>query len=192
MNRVFSSNDKFILPEEYRKPAEKLFPKGGFSKWQTPDIKAAEVFAKSLGVGVEYQRAIVLKKDSKEMNVFLEHFQNNLDLLIQKTWVEKADENRKEKLLEKIPRFMASIEREDFHKAIKEFGVILKELSYLFFGTQSERDDFTEYTFRIDGQIGLFWWYGGKLSLFDKYSGNSGDKSLRALLFLGLCYLTNF
>ncbi len=197
MNRVSSisnSNDNFVLPGDYHKAAEKLFPKDGFSKGQTPDIKAAEVFAKSLGIGVEYQRIIALNKDSDDMRTFLEHFQNNLDLLIQKTWVEKFDENRKEKLLEKVPQFMASIEQEDFDKAIEEFSVILEELAYLFFGSQSGRDDFTEYTFRIDEQMGLFWWYGGKLVLLNELKDIIGknDKSLWAVLLLGLCYLTNF
>jgi hypothetical protein len=181
----------FVLPGDYRKIAEKLFPKDGFSKGQKPDLKCAAAFAKSLGIGNEYQRILSLEKGNAELRTFLEHFQNNLDLLIQKTWVEKSDEARKEKLQDKIPSFMASIEREDFQKAIKEFGSILEELAYLFFGAQSGKDDFTEYTFRIDAQMGLFWWYGGKLSLLKEIS-SPDDNVLWAVLLLGLCYLTNF
>jgi hypothetical protein len=187
-----STASGFVLPGDFRKTAEKLFPKEGFSKGEKPDLKSAAAFAKSLGIGVEYQRLLALEKDNSELRVFLEHFQNNLDLLIQKTWVEKSDENRKEKLQDKVPLLMTSIENNDFHKAIKEFGVILEELAYLFFGAQSTKEDFTEYTFRIDAQMGLFWWYGGRLSVINGHVESADDKALWAILLIGLCYLTNF
>jgi hypothetical protein len=183
-----------VLPGEYRKAAERLFPRDGFLRGQKPDIKSTVEFAKALGIGIEYQRLLALDKSSGDLQPFLEHFQNNLDLLIQKTWVEKSDETRKEKLQDKIPPFMVSVEQGDFPKAIEEFGAILDELAYLFFGVQSGADDFTEYTFRIDAQMGLFWWYGGKLSSKELKDRNGGldDKVLWAVLLLGLCYLTNF
>jgi hypothetical protein len=119
----------------------------------------------------------------------LGHFQNNLDLLIQKTWVEKADEQRKEKLLDRLPGFIAGIEAGEYHRALTDFGHILEELAYLFFGAQSHKEDFTEYTLRIDTQMGLFWWYGGQLGCL----GESRDTEyLRAVLMIGVCYLTNF
>jgi len=184
----------FTIPGEYRKTAERLFPRDGFSWGHKPDTKSAAEFAKVLGIGVEYQRLLALEKNSEELLIFLEHFQNNLDLLIQKTWVEKSDETRKGKLQDKIPPFMASIEMGDLPKAIEEFGVILDELAYLFFGVQCDKEDFTEYTFRIDAQMGLFWWYGGRLSSngLSNKNGSYNDKVLWAVLLLGLCYLTNF
>nr|AGS51746.1 hypothetical protein [uncultured bacterium contig00037] len=183
------------MPGEYRKTAERLFPSNGFSFGKGPDLKTAVNFAEILGIGAEYQRVLSLDIGSAVMQVFLEHFQNNLDLLIQKTWVEKSDERRKEKLQDEVPVFMATIEKGDFHKAIEEFGAILKELAYLFFGAQSEKDDFTEYTFRIDAQMGLFWWYGGRLASLKELNMKNSDqnnKILWAVLLLGLCYLTNF
>jgi hypothetical protein len=129
------------------------------------------------------------------MKTFLEHFQNNLDLLIQKTWVEKSDERRKEKLQDETPILMITIVKGDFRKAIEKFNVIIQELAYLFFVFFFEKDDFTEYTFRIDAQMGLFWWYGGKLGLLKEFSSEKkdrDDKVLWAILLLGLCYLTNF
>jgi hypothetical protein len=185
----------FVLPGDYRKAAEKLFPKDGFSKGQKPDIKAASEFAKALGISVDYQRLLAFSKESGELQTFLEQFQNNLDLLIKKTWVEKSDERRKGKLQNEIPSFMGTIEQSNYTGAIAEFGAILEELAYLFFGTQSEKDDFTEYTFRIDAQMGLFWWYGSRLSSLKEYSeknGSKDDRVLWAILLLGICYLTNF
>jgi hypothetical protein len=191
LGRPFANS---VLPGEYRKTAERLFPRDGFLRGQKPDLKSAVEFAKALGIGVEYQRLLALDRTSGDLQIFLEHFQNNLDLLIQKTWVEKSDETRKGKLQDKIPPLMVSVEEGDFLKAIEKFGAILDELAYLFFGVQSGADDFTEYTFRIDAQMGLFWWYGGKLSsneLKDR-NGCSDEKVLWAVLLLGLCYLTNF
>ena len=183
------------MPGEYRRAAERLFPKYGFTKGQKPDLRAAGDFAKALGISVEYQRLLSFDNKSEGLKVFLDHFQNNLDLLIRKTWVEKSDETRKCNLQDEIPSFMTTIEQADFLKAIEEFNVILDELAYLFFGIQSEKDDFTEYTFRIDAQMGLFWWYGGKLELLKELNNKKierSDKTLWSVLLLGLCYLTNF
>jgi hypothetical protein len=184
-----NSSTAFSLPGEYRKAAERLFPREGFFRSQKPDLKLTAEFAKALGIGADYQRLLALDKASVELRTFLEHFQNNLDLLIKKTWVEKSDESRKGKLQNEIPPFMTTIEQGDFAKAIEEFSAILDELAYLFFGNQSESEDFTEYTFRIDAQMGLFWWYGGRLILLKE---SNDEKVLWAILLLGLCYLTNF
>ncbi|MDR2110404.1 MAG: hypothetical protein LBP32_03765 [Spirochaetaceae bacterium] len=154
-----------------------------------PTIEAAVDFAEILGIGADYKRILAADISGRDMENFLGHFQNNLDLLIQKTWVEKADELRKEKLLDRIPGFIAGIEQGEYEKALAEFGAILEELAYLFFGAQSCKEDFTEYTFRIDTQMGLFWWYGGQIGRLVKSAGN---ESLRAVLLIGICYLTNF
>ena len=190
-----STSKGFVLPGEYRKAAERLFSRDGFLKSQKPDLKAITEFAKILGIGAEFQRLAALEKGSDDLRKFLQNFQNNLDLLIQKTWVDKSDERRKGKLQDEIPAFMSTIENGDSRRAIEEFSSILEELAYLFFGSQSEKKDFTEYTFRIDAQMGLFWWYGGKLaSLTDLNKKNDikDDKVLWAILLLGICYLTNF
>jgi hypothetical protein len=177
------------IPQEYRKIALELFPPGGFPLGQGPDIGAVTAFAEILGIGSDYIHILGVNKPGKEMDQFLGHFQNNLDLLIQKTWVEKDDEARKEKLQDRLPEFIADIERGEYQRALKEFGAILEELSYLFFGAQSHKDDFTEYTFRIDAQIGLFWWYGSQIGCLAMGTNN---ESLWMVLLLGICYLTNF
>jgi len=183
------------MPGDFRKAAERLFPKDGLNKGLKPDLKTTSEFAKVLGIGIEYQRLFTLEKNSAEFKTFLEQFQNNLDLLIRKTWVEKVDEKRKNTLQDNINPFVMTIEQADYKKAIDNFSRILDELAYLLFGAQSDKEDFTEYTFRIDAQMGLFWWYSGKLetmkNLTDK-NMDRGDKVLWAVLLLGLCYLTNF
>jgi hypothetical protein len=187
------------IPEEYRSAAEGLFPPGGFPAGKGPTVEAAVAFADILGIGADYKKLLADRKSGRDLRTFLGHFQNNLDLLIQKTWVEKADEARKEKLQDRVPGLVDAIEREDYFTALKEFSGILDELAYLFFGVQSSRDDFTEYTLRIDTQMGLFWWYGGQIGCLPSRENARGpgasavDKDvLRALLMIGICYLTNF
>jgi hypothetical protein len=189
-----------FIPTEYRKIAENLFPPGGFSEGVGPDQDAASAFAAILGIGADYQRLLGVNQTGREMNAFLYHFQNNLDLLIQKTWVEKADEVRKERLQDRIPGFVEGIKQGNFQQGLEEFGAILEELAYLLFGAQSGKEDFPEYTFRIDTQMGLFWWYGGQLNrLHQIYGGQLRDggsstesRALWTVLLIGICYLTNF
>jgi len=182
------------LPKEYRAVAEKLFPAGGFPEGMTPSAEAAAAFATVLGIGEDYKRVRQALVSGQDSGKFLEDFQNNLDLLIQKTWVEKAEEDRKERLLDDVPSLITSIEKEDYSQALEEFGAILEELAYLFFGTQSQKDDFSEYALRIDAQMGLFWWYGGQINAARgaPWVKNAERSVSQALLLLGICYLTNF
>ena len=194
---------------EYRGIAETLFPQGsllsdslwsgcslsdGLAEGRRPDLAAAAGFAEALGIGVEYQRLLRLTTNNTEMRQFLGHFQNNLDLLIQKTWVEKADEERKERLQDDVPPLVSYIMQENFPQALEAFGAVLEELAYLFFGAQSTKDDFMDYTFRIDEQLGWFWWYGSQLGRLKKSSESldPNDEFLWAVLLIGICYLTNF
>ncbi|MCL2042580.1 MAG: hypothetical protein FWG89_00420 [Treponema sp.] len=198
MYRNASSKNLAILGE-FRKIAESLFPQGSkpsgiIPSKQKPDLAAAAGFAQALGIDTEYRRLLKVNKNTAEMKEFLVHFQNNLDLLIQKTWVEKADESRRDKLQDEVSPFMTMIIEEQYPQAIEAFGAILEELAYLFFGVQSAKDDFTEYALRIDMQMGLFWWYGtqlGRLYKKDK-AAVYNDEYLWAVLLIGICYLTNF
>ena len=183
-----------LLPEEYQAVAEELFPSDGFPEGTGPSIKTAQSFADALGIGEDYNKLLNSLNSSQAVSDFLDRFQNNLDLLIQKTWVDKSDETRKEKLLDNVPPFVAIIEKEDYSQALEEFGPILQELAYLFFGDQSQKEDFAEYVLRIDDQMGLFWWYGGQINAARDTSWvkSTDNRVLQALLLLGICYLTNF
>jgi hypothetical protein len=103
--------------------------------------------------------------------------------------VEKSDEARKEQLQRRLPVLIGFIESGDWRAALEEFGAVLDELAYLFFGVQSLKEDFTEYALRIDTQMGLFWWYGSQIRTKNL---KIDDNILRALLLIGICYLTSF
>lgn len=180
------------LPHEFRNSADALFPPGGYKKGKGPTVESAKGFADILGIGENFRQLWDIYKSNKASGVFLDHFQNNLDLLIQKTWVEKSEETRKEDLLDKVPPFIALIEKRKFSEALEEFGAILEELAYLFFGAQSQKCDFAEYALRIDPLFGLFWWYGGQINGELDWVKNTDNDVLYALLLLGICYLTDF
>jgi hypothetical protein len=190
-----SSRVDGAIPAEYRAVTQALFPSGGYAAGEGPTVQAVQDFAEILGIGSDYGRYLSAFCPGSEpaggeaARGLLEHFQNNLDLLIQKTWVDQVDEDRKRKLEDRIPGFIGALEQGNLQEALAEFGVILEELAYLFFGIQSHKEDFTEYTLRIDTQMGLFWWYGGKLGRFSDFTDRP---ALRALLLIGICYLTNF
>ena len=182
------------IPREYRNTVLGLFPEEGYSKGKEPSINQILSFGKILGLGKDNKRFLSILESRAELDKLLHSFQNNLDLLIQKTWVDKTEESRKENLLDKLPAFISIIEQEKYSQALEEFGAILEELAWLFFGAQSQKDDFTEYTFRIDNEIGLFWWYGNQLGSIQvmewiKIMNNNINK---AILLLGILYLTNF
>jgi hypothetical protein len=185
-----SSSDNKALPKEFRPTAEALFPAGAQNSGQFC-LQNYLDFADKLGVGKNYRKVEEGWNNADQLDRFLHSFRNNLELLIQKTWVEKADEDRKEKLLGRVPNFIAVIKAEKYDKALGEFGSILEELAWLLFGAQSHKDDFFDYVFRIDPQIGLFWWYGGQLEQFIA-SGPKDPETQKDTLLLGLCYITDF
>jgi hypothetical protein len=175
----------------YRIVAETLFPPENAEIHGGPELAAVEGFADILGIGMEFKRLMRAGENGNtaEFNRYLAHFQNNLALLISKTWVEKSDDMRKDQLQRRLPVLIRFIETGDYGSALIEFGVILDELAFLFFGSQSQKEDFTEYTLRIDTQMGLFWWYGSQIR---NRNLKVDDNILRALLLIGICYLTSF
>jgi hypothetical protein len=183
-------NHPYSIPVDsyYRTTAETLFPPERAVSEKGPTLAAVEAFADVLGIGMEFKR-LIRGSSSGEFQHFLAHFQNNLALLISKTWVEKSDEIKKENLQRRLPVLISFINNGDYESALAEFGIILDELAFLFFGNQSLKEDFTEYALRIDTQMGLFWWYGSQIRTQNlKIDSNI----LRALLLIGICYLTSF
>ena len=182
------------IPPEYRDKAFGLFPAEGYPAGKGPAFEKILDFAEILGLGTDCRQLLSALESTKDTASLLYSFQNNLDLLIQKTWVDKTEEIRKENLLDRLPAFINAIEEEKYPEVLEEFGAILEELAWLFFGAQSRKDDFTEYTLRIDTQMGLFWWYGNQLCSpkAHEWIERTDKKILKAILFLGICFLTNF
>ena len=115
-------------------------------------------------------------------------FKKNLTLLIQKTWVEKDDENVKEQVLYNLEQFCAYIEAGKYADEYSRFGHILSDVVYLMFGPTSKEPIFEEYSLRIDPEFGVFWWYIQNLP----EKANFSEQKSRALLLLGMYFLANY
>jgi hypothetical protein len=178
-----------VIPAEYRTAAGDLFPIETDAPLGSVLDRCLK-FAESLGISEDYRPLLSDVADirSRADRRILGHFRNNVDLLIQKTWVEKADESYKEKLLNRIPSLVADLEGTDYEHALKTLIHIVDELAYLLFGGQSRKGDFIEYVFRIDPCLGLFWWYAGRLS---SVVGVCDPERLRPLILLGVCFLAD-
>lgn len=164
-----------FMPLEYQKITANLL--------SSVKPQSVEDYAKTLGIESDYKKSSL---SNDEFKLLLEHFKRNTSLLIAKTWVDKCDEIRKEKLNARIKRFILKVEGESYCEALKDFGQMLEELAYLFFGEQSKKPDFIEYAFRIDMQLGLFYWYVKHLP---EVTDKASPETLRAFLLLGICYL---
>ncbi|MEJ5188338.1 MAG: hypothetical protein WHT84_03910 [Breznakiellaceae bacterium] len=178
-----------VIPVEYREVTDHLFVHllQGNGEAARQELRK---LAECLGIEEEYSLFTSYPLGDEKIQKMLLHFRNNLELLIHKTWVEKAEESHKDRLLERIPAFIQVLEVGNYQKALSQFVVILSELAYLFFGAQAHKSDFVEYAFRIDPSIGLFWWYGGAL---EGLSLEGLDTALlKSLLAIGICFITTF
>jgi hypothetical protein len=115
-------------------------------------------------------------------------FQKNLELLVQKTWVEKADEAMKEMMLSRINALCANLSRFDYHTSLSEFLPVLHDVVYLLFGSLAHNESFLEYAVRIDPDFGFFWYYINSLPPHKNWS----EEKCRAAVLLGICFLANF
>lgn len=115
-------------------------------------------------------------------------FEKNLELLVQKTWVEKADESMKEEMLQRIDTLCHNLVNYDYHRALSEFLPVLHDVVYLLFGSLAKQASFLEYAVRIDPDFGFFWYYINSLPSHDAWS----EEKCRAAVLLGIFFLATF
>ncbi len=122
------------------------------------------------------------QSEQKLVNSFIK----NLQLLIQKTWVEQSDITLKEQLLFQLENLSKS--QDSLANSYSDFLEIISNAVYLMFGQQTKSEDFCEYSLRIDPEFGIFWWY---IKSLPKNSKWSSKKNLNAIL-LGMYFLANY
>lgn len=115
-------------------------------------------------------------------------FHNNLNLLVQKTWIEKSDETLKEQAVYRIEQFCEVYAQKEYNQCYGGFLTIIEDVVYLMFGMQTKKPDFLEYALRIDPGFGVFWWY---VSNLPKTPSENEERS-RLLLLLGMYFLANY
>jgi len=155
--------------------------------------EAAIAFADVLGNPGEFSRyAIGLQADRlASIDRLLKIFKENAELLVHKTWVEKTDEKRKDRLLEEINAFEREFREGSVGPAFRRFVALCRSVAHLLFGAQSRADDFLLYCFRIDPKLGLFFWYVEELEEQSR-SGHLLDELLTMETLVGMYVLSSF
>ena len=116
----------------------------------------------------------------------------NIQLLVQKTWVEKDDEECKEDTLYRInslcEKLIISASPSVYKDLFEECFSILQDVVSLLFGDLVKSDSFIEYAFRIDPDFGFFWYY---VTCLAKAELISAEKARYAVL-LAMFFMANF
>lgn len=147
----------------------------------------AELFGPKREFSVLVENTASAEKQSAE-NKLISSFYNNLNLLIQKTWVEKADEALKEQILVRLETLCSEIKKNIYTGSYSAFISVLRDVVYLMFGTQAKKEDFTEYALRIDPGFGIFWWYIECLPMECTWS----NEKTRIAMLLAMFFLANY
>lgn len=150
-------------------------------------ISAALVLAEQFGADKNFKSIIESESSTECEQKLVTSFHNNLKLLVQKTWVEKADEAIKEQVSFRLDNFCKDY-AENTNPSYTDFVILLKDVVYLMFGAQSRNADFTEYALRIDPAFGIFWWY--LISLPEE--APESVKKMRVFFLLGMIFLANY
>ncbi len=140
-------------------------------------------FANILGNPGEFYPIVSGSKGERLIRIenLLRAFRENVDLLIRKTWVEKHDEKRKDRLHEELVAFVQEFQSGAVRKAFSHFVELSFGIAGLLFGNQAQAADFLEYAFRIDPKLGIFYWFVGELKRQERVEEPEGLKILDLL-----------
>ncbi len=178
------------MPEAVRQAVTEVLPKFIATASDSALAASATQLASAFGDRGEF-KAIVTGKDSVRdaaEKKLVASFQRNLELLVQKTWVEKADESMKDEIFFRINTLCKNLSRYDYHTSLSEFLPVLHDVVYLLFGSLAKSDSFLEYAVRVDPDFGFFWYYINSLPPHKEWS----EEKCRAAVLLGICFLANF
>ena len=125
------------------------------------------------------------------MDRLLRVFRENTELLVHKTWVEKAEERPKARLLDDLLAFEREFREGAVSPAFKRFVALANSIASLLFGHQSKAEDFLAYCFRIDPKFGLFFWYVDELEKQAR-EGSFPEELLTLETLLGIYVLSSF
>lgn len=150
--------------------------------------ESAMALAQQFGADKNFSSILNADKDDEAVRKFLSSFYNNLNLLVQKTWVEESDEAQKAHIQFRLDAVCKVFLTGDFQTPYKELVSLLHEVVSLMFGVQLAKTDFLEYAFRIDPEFGIFWWYVENLP---EEAPESSEKA-RIYLLLGMVFLSNY
>lgn len=152
--------------------------------------KSSKTIAQAFGSAKEFTTLVSqndTEKDEAEAKL-LKSFHNNLQLLVQKTWVEKNDETVKDQLLDQLELICTDLANKNYTQTYSSMLSVLSDAVYLMFGSSVKKEDFAEYALRIDPDFGTFWWYLQSLPQEQDWNTNK----IRMALLLGMCFIANY
>ncbi len=156
---------------------------------ETEDSKQALESAVKVAGAFNAQDAFrAIAEDEKAELHLVQSFHKNLQLLVQKTWVEQSDAELKEQVLFRLNELCKNMSEKTYSASYLPFFNMLSDAVYLMFGVQTQSEEFAEYALRIDPEFGIFWWYISKLPKEKKWS----DEKCRLALLLGMYFLANY
>lgn len=183
-------NDEFLTSPEVKEIAVVEIPR--FIDADDDKLAASALkISKAFGRGASFE-IYTDKTETDAEKHLIESFMKNIQLLVQKTWVEKDDEECKEDTLYRINSLCEKmvIAKDDsvYKESFDECFAILHDVVALLFGDLVKTDSFVEYAFRIDPDFGFFWYYVTRIS---KVEIISAEKARYASL-LAMFFLANF
>ena len=145
------------------------------------------VIADFFGANSVYNSVVIDNNVDAEQNL-ITSFNNNLALLIQKTWVEETDEVLKDQILYKLEQVCNLLNEKQYSSVYKNYIDLLNDVVYLMFGSLSSKEDFYEYSLRIDPGFGVFW-----CCLKNIVQTNPENPAIsRLYILLGMMFLSNY
>ncbi len=150
-------------------------------------VRGGKIIAEVFGAQEIFEN-LAENSTSEVEKTLVDSFHNNLTLLIQKTWVEKADEVLKDQILYKLDQVCELVINKEYAKVYESFLELLNDSVFLMFGPLSTKDDFSEYALRIDPGFGVFWWFLKSVSQEMPKDVKVG----RLYIILGMLFLANY
>ncbi len=121
-------------------------------------------------------------------------FRENMELLIDKTWVDHSEEKPKERLHEDLESLIADWRKNSVQSAFLRFVSIARSVPALLFGPTGRSPEFLEYAFRIDPKFGLFFLIVGELERQTRSESEPSDRAglLHLEILIGAYVLSSF
>ena len=182
------------LPEQIHKAAVEYLP--AFLSAEDTEVLAVQalLIARAFHGGGTFEQVFTGAEpitQHYQINL-IRSFEKNVRLLVDKMWVEKADEDVKEDILYRLHCFCESMQQAknpvNYANVLPECLGVLHDVVLLLFGQQIDSEGFLEYAIRIDPDFGLFWYYLECLTAQPKLSAEKA----RLAIFLGIYFLANF
>ena len=151
-------------------------------------VEEAMVIAEQFGADSSFKSVLEASEVTAAEKKLISSFNSNLNLLVQKTWVEKDDEALKEQVLYKLEGFCKEFENDNYGVTYAGLVQLLRDVVYLMFGTQTNSGEFLEYAFRIDPGFGIFWWYVESLPT----ERPAAEAVAKVYLLLSMIFLSNY